>query len=307
MYCYKKEPDCHHKVIEAFEEQAEAIRGFDPELVILFGSDHFNGFFVDAMPAFCIGAAATAVGDIGGHAGQLDVPEADAFACVDFLREAGIDVACSHAMTVDHGFSQVLYRATGCLDAYPVLPVFINAINKPYVPFRRSRLLGEAMAGFIEKIDRRVLVLASGGLSHHPVPIYPEYGTAEEPTVTHYQLHGSTDSSEGLSRAAWLDRLEQLHHMAADWVLDGVITPEMIRLNPEFDRRFLALLQTGDLAVFDDWSAGQVIEEAGIGAMEIHTWIAAAAAALPHLANPITQDLYEPSIEYGIGVGLVHA
>ena len=35
-----------------------ALHAFDPDLVVVFGPDHFNGFFYELMPAFCIGTAA---------------------------------------------------------------------------------------------------------------------------------------------------------------------------------------------------------------------------------------------------------
>lgn len=31
------------------------IAEFDPELVVLFAPDHYNGFFYDVMPPFCLG------------------------------------------------------------------------------------------------------------------------------------------------------------------------------------------------------------------------------------------------------------
>lgn len=42
-------------VIEAARKR---IAEFAPELVILFSPDHYNGFFYDVMPPFCIGMAA---------------------------------------------------------------------------------------------------------------------------------------------------------------------------------------------------------------------------------------------------------
>ena len=42
------------------ERIGQELAEFDPELVVVFGPDHFNGFFYELMPAFCIGAAATA-------------------------------------------------------------------------------------------------------------------------------------------------------------------------------------------------------------------------------------------------------
>jgi 2,3-dihydroxyphenylpropionate 1,2-dioxygenase len=42
---------------------AAALHKFKPDLVVVFGPDHFNGFFYELMPAFCIGTAAEATKD----------------------------------------------------------------------------------------------------------------------------------------------------------------------------------------------------------------------------------------------------
>src|SRR6476620_12278563 len=49
-------------------------RAFDPELVVIFSPDHYNGFFYRTMPPFCIGTSAQGVGDYGTPAGPLNVP-----------------------------------------------------------------------------------------------------------------------------------------------------------------------------------------------------------------------------------------
>ena len=41
------------------------VADFDPELVVIFSPDHYNGFFYRLMPPFCIGTAAHGVGDYG--------------------------------------------------------------------------------------------------------------------------------------------------------------------------------------------------------------------------------------------------
>ncbi|STT26450.1 2,3-dihydroxyphenylpropionate 1,2-dioxygenase [Klebsiella pneumoniae] len=57
------------------------IAEFDPELVVLFAPDHYNGFFYDVMPPFCLGVGATAIGDFASAAGDLPVPAELAEAC----------------------------------------------------------------------------------------------------------------------------------------------------------------------------------------------------------------------------------
>ena len=65
-YCFARKPARWNEIEQVYRERRAALRAFDPELVIAFGSDHFNGFFMKLMPAFCVGAAAQAAADIGG-------------------------------------------------------------------------------------------------------------------------------------------------------------------------------------------------------------------------------------------------
>ena len=74
LHCYAKEPQDWKAMQKAYQDRANQIKEFDPELVIAFGSDHFNGFFLRLMPAFCIGIKANAAEDIGGFSGELNVP-----------------------------------------------------------------------------------------------------------------------------------------------------------------------------------------------------------------------------------------
>ena len=106
LHCYKKEPERWQELQESFQAQREAISSFDPELVIAFGSDHFNGFFLKMMPSFCVGFQAEAVGDIGGFAGPLEVPKDIAKDLAADLRQQKVDTSVSYRMTVDHAFSQ---------------------------------------------------------------------------------------------------------------------------------------------------------------------------------------------------------
>lgn len=74
------------------------IAEFDPELVVLFAPDHYNGFFYDVMPPFCLGVGATAIGDFASAAGDLPVPTELAEACAHAVINSGIDLAVSYNM-----------------------------------------------------------------------------------------------------------------------------------------------------------------------------------------------------------------
>ena len=58
----------------AIAEARRFVADYDPELVVIFSPDHYNGFFYKVMPPFCIGMRAAGVGDYGTHVGPLDVP-----------------------------------------------------------------------------------------------------------------------------------------------------------------------------------------------------------------------------------------
>lgn len=305
LYCYKKEPERWAELQQSFQAQAEAIRAFDPELVIAFGSDHFNGFFLKMMPAFCVGFEATAVGDIGGFPGSLDVPEDLAKALAADLRKQKIDTAVSYRMTVDHAFSQTIHLMLGGLSARPVIPVFINCITPPLVPFVRSRLLGEAVARFCAKLNKRVLFLASGGMSHHPTRYYPALGDGEEP-VEAWQISGG-DDPKSLTRQQWLERLHRMHHEGAEMIARGERTAAQMHLNAQADRRFLNTMQENKLDEYDTWDQNTLITEAGIGSMELHTWIAAAAAHRQAGGNSPHISFYDVMPEIGIAAGVVYA
>src|SRR6201994_3029318 len=98
------------------------VTDFDPELVVIFAPDHYNGFFYRTMPPFCIGTDAQGVGDYGTHDGPLDVPEATAVACAKAVLSAGVDIAISAHMDVAHGNVQPLEMLFGTATAQAGIP-----------------------------------------------------------------------------------------------------------------------------------------------------------------------------------------
>src|ERR1700742_3647838 len=82
----------------ALTQARDFVTDFDPELVVIFAPDHYNGFFYRTLPRFCIGADAQGVGDYGTHGGPLDVPEGTAVACAKAVLSAGDHIAISAHM-----------------------------------------------------------------------------------------------------------------------------------------------------------------------------------------------------------------
>jgi len=240
---------------------------FDPELVVVFAPDHYNGFFYRLMPPFCISTAASGVGDYGTHAGPLDVPAGLAGDLAAAVLDAGVDVAVSAGIEVDHGTVQPLQILFGDPASRPVVPVFVNSVATPLGPLHRSRALGTAVGRFLTGLDRRVLVLGSGGLSHDP-PV-PTLATAP-PVALERIVHGAPMTPEQ-RQARQRAVLAAAREFAAG---QGDLRP----LNPDFDRGFLDLLDTGRLADLDGWTNDFIAGEGGNSAHEIRTWVAAFAA-----------------------------
>ena len=247
------------------------VRSYAPELVVVFSPDHYNGFFYRTMPPFCIGTAAQGVGDYGSHRGPLDVPADLATACAQAVMNAGVDVAISASMDVDHGTVQPLETLFGNAAAVPVIPVFINSVATPLGPLARARALGAAVGDFLATLGKRVLIVGSGGLSHDP-PV-PTLATAPAAALGRI-VHGEPMSTE--QRAA-----RQTAVMAAAHDFAHGQSP-LRPLNPDWDHALLELIDTNRVAEVDAWSNEWIAAEAGNSAHEIRTWIAAFGALATH-------------------------
>ncbi len=245
----------------------EFVTAFDPELVVTFSPDHYNGFFYNVMPPFCIGTAAEGVGDYGTHRGPLDVPADLATDCARAVLDSGVDVAISAAMQVDHGTVQPLQKLFGDATAKPVIPVFINSVATPLGPLSRVRALGAAVGSHLAGLGKRVLVIGSGGLSHDP-PV-PTLATAP-PAALDRIVHGKPMTTEQ-RQARQVAVMAAAREFASG---QGSLAP----LNPDWDHAFLDLLDTRRLTEVDGWDNGWIAAQAGNSAHEVRTWVAAFAA-----------------------------
>ena len=248
----------------ALAQAREFVESFNPELVVIFAPDHYNGFFYKLMPPFCIGTEAQGVGDYGTHKGPLDVPEATAVACAKAVLSAGVDIAISASMDVDHGTVQPLEKLFGRATARPVIPIFINSVATPLGPLHRCRALGTAVGSYLATLNKRVLVVGSGGLSHDP-PV-PTMATAT-PAVVERIVHGQPMTTE--QRQARQTAVME----AARSFANG--SSELQPLNPAWDQRFLDILDSGELDDLDTWSNSFIAQAGGNSAHEIRTWVAA--------------------------------
>lgn len=274
-------------------EVRQQIKYFDPQLVVLFAPDHFNGFFYDVMPPFCIGIEANAIGDYDTPKGPVRTDRDTAVRLAEYCMEHDIDVAVSQRMQVDHGFAQPLDFLLGGIDKYPVIPIFINCVAPPLPLFKRTRIFGETVGRFCSTLGKRVLFIASGGLSHQP-PL-PEYAKATE--AVKLQLLGGQRNMSPEAREA---RIHRTIEAAKRFVVDQhTLHP----LAPEWDVQFIDKISEGNISALDDLKNDTLTEIAGASTHEVKTWVAAASAMLILGPYESLGRYYRPIPEWIAGYG----
>ncbi|HEY6792811.1 MAG TPA: 3-carboxyethylcatechol 2,3-dioxygenase [Trebonia sp.] len=291
----EQDPDIEHDVHSTLSVARKFATKFDPDVVVIFVPDHFNGFFYRLMPAFCLGTAATAVGDYASLAGPLDVPATLANACAQAVLDEGVDLAVSLRMELDHATAQPLRELFGALDARPVIPVFINSAAAPLGPLSRARQLGAAIGRFFARRDERVLLVGSGGLSHDP-PV-PDLDTA--PSAVAERLICGRPLTDEEAERKHSGAIAEARRLAAG-------TSDRRALSPEWDGAFLDLVTSGALGELDAWTNAEIGEH-GCGAHEIRTWVAAYSALAEAGRYEVTYRYYRPIPEYIAGFAVTTA
>ncbi|MGW4339814.1 3-carboxyethylcatechol 2,3-dioxygenase [Rhodococcus koreensis] len=288
--------DKEAQVSEAFATAQSFVEEYDPELVVVFAPDHFNGVYYRMMPAFCIGAAASGVGDYGTSTASLDVPAGTATELAAYLLADDIDVAVSHRMELDHAFMQPLELLFGDPASRPTIPFFINCAAPPLGRPSRARAVGDKVGRFFADRDERVLFVASGGLSHDP-PM-PSLVTSPEPVRERIIAGRPMTADERATR-------ERGAIAAANQMIGG--ESSMLPLNPQWDNDFLDILRQGSLAEVDKWSPTWCENDGGAGAQEVRTWIAAAAAAASQGPYTVDYSFYQEMPAWIAGFGVLTA
>lgn len=290
--------ETRQRVNSAFDVARAFVNDTKPDLVVLFAPDHYNGFFYDMMPPFCLGARAEALGDFATPSGALSVDHDAAWQIHEDVLAAGIDLPISERMIVDHGFAQPLDILFGGLQNVPVVPIFINSVAYALGPVSRIRQLGEAVGESLKKMtDRNVLVVGSGGLSHDP-PV-PRFKGAPE-RVQNALIDGRDMTPEGRAKV-------ESRTIAAAIAFAKDEAEYMQPLNSAWDNELLDILAAGKISKIDAWSNEFFVEQAGNSSHEVRTWVAAYAALSVHGGYEMNYRYYEEIKEWIAGFSVTTA
>lgn len=155
-----------------FRELGRRLMATRPDVLIAVSPDHWSNFFLDNIPAICLGVGEMNEGppepwmkafphrEILGHAGLGLHIASTALA-------EGFEPSISHRLKLDHGICIPLWRME--LERLPrIVPMLLNSIEEPMPSLARcaqwGRLLRKAIESYPEPL--RVAILGTGGLSH---------------------------------------------------------------------------------------------------------------------------------------------
>lgn len=281
----------HTARAEAFRDGLAAARDriaeARPDVVVVVGSNHFRGFWLDLIPSFTMGVGeVNAAGDGGTPKGPQRTDPAYAQALATELVNAGTEVAISARLTIDHGQAHAIQYLLDGIDV-PVVPLVVNVFAPPLPTMPRVAELGANIAAAVEQIadDRRVVVVASGGLSHQ-LP-WPSDWTDPE------------GEDEEFLVEAWLNGRGEWERY--DKRRREIIVAAQPTIFEAFDEKFLADLERGDMRQYTELTTEKILEVAGNGGQELRTWMVML-AALGFAAGKALA--YAPMPEWLTGMGV---
>jgi 2,3-dihydroxyphenylpropionate 1,2-dioxygenase len=266
---------------------ADAVTRLSPDAVVVIGPDHFHANFYDVMPPFILGVEEViGWGDFGSTAGSLPVASELAWSMFGGLTDAGFDLALSYSLTVDHGVVQSYEMVTGGTDI-PLVPLVVNTAAPPLPGLDRCVALGAALGDAIRRSDfeGRVLVVASGGLSHW-LPSNDPRDASVTGQRRHALIHGRTDA-----RAFAAAREPRVRAMGGN---------PAAPVNSDWDGWFLRQLGSTDLGAVTELGHDGLETLAGSGGHEIRAWLIGHAA----VRTPLRWTSYEPVPEWITGMGI---
>jgi aromatic ring-opening dioxygenase catalytic subunit (LigB family) len=148
------------------------LEAVDPELIVLFDTDHFFTWYYEKLPVFSVGVAPQTSGpgtdDWPGLPSYTDVPVAEDLAQHLYVcgLDQGFDLTLTQEFQVDHSIIVPLHMLSPEMRR-PFVPFWVNGIAPPLPLARRVHAAGQMVRQAIESMpgQARVAVVASGAIS----------------------------------------------------------------------------------------------------------------------------------------------
>jgi len=168
----RADPAVRDPFFATLERLRSKLEGSRPDALIVIAAEHFANFFMNNMPAYCIGMAQDYEGPIEDPE-WLRIPRRTIPGNPDLSRRIvgrvmeRVDVAYAEEWKFDHGIMVPLNFLTPRFDL-PVIPVNINCQGPPLTPLDRAYQFGIALGEACDSVPERVAIVGTGGISHWP-------------------------------------------------------------------------------------------------------------------------------------------
>jgi len=164
------------------DAQRQQIEDAGTEALIVIAAEHFGNFFMNNMPAYCMGIGEKYEGPIEDpewiKIAKTSIPGAPDLG-TRLVREVmkTVDTAFAEEWKFDHGIMVPLNFLTPKYDL-PIIPVNINCQGPPLTPLHRAWAFGEALRRACDSVPEKISVVGTGGISHWPAT--PDSGKINE-------------------------------------------------------------------------------------------------------------------------------
>jgi Catalytic LigB subunit of aromatic ring-opening dioxygenase len=153
----------------AVREQLDAV---DPDVLVVFDTDHFATWYYEKLPVFAIGVAQNTSGpgtdDWPGLTRFEDIPVAEDVGRHIYVcgLDHGFDLTLTQEFSVDHSITVPLEMLNPAMER-PMVPFWVNGIAPPLPLARRVYAAGQMVRRAVETLPASLLVgtIASGALS----------------------------------------------------------------------------------------------------------------------------------------------
>jgi len=176
------DPEDVRTLYAAMDDMRAALEASRPDALVVIAAEHFANFFMDNMPAYCMGMGEEYEGPIEDpHWLGIErtiVPGAPDLSgrLIESILQY-VDVAYAQEWKFDHGIMVPLHFLTPRYDL-PIVPVNINCQGPPLTPLHRAWAFGQALRRACDAVPQRIALVGTGGISHWPAT--PDSGKINE-------------------------------------------------------------------------------------------------------------------------------
>jgi 2,3-dihydroxyphenylpropionate 1,2-dioxygenase len=178
----RADPALRDALYASYDRMRLALEAARPDVLVVVGAEHFANFFMNNMPAICVGMAEHYEGPIEDEEWlairRTRIPGA-ADLSLRLIHEVmnDIDLAYAQEWKFDHGIMVPLSFLTPRYGL-PVIPVNINCQGPPLIPLGRCYQFGRSLRRACDGAPERIAVIGTGGISHWPCT--PDSGKINE-------------------------------------------------------------------------------------------------------------------------------